>query len=139
MWCTGDVVCFLLQYSTCALATMVTATALLFGDGSQVCWILLKVMVLHIARLRPLFSFTQMDALLLGMVLLLRGATIAAHVGRSLLAFLSTVLALCYRAAFLWHKRKLAVYTCSWLVDERVLSMLYGPYQYADNRTHDGL
>lgn len=134
MWCSSNIIRLLLQDRTRALPTMMTAAALFFGNGGQVCWVLLEVMLISIAGLSPLFGFTEMDTFLLGMVLLFNRTTIAADVSRTLLAFLSTMLALCYWTAFLWYERKFSVYGCCSLVKARVSSQSFSAYQYADNQ-----
>ena len=55
---TRYIIRFLFLERACALPTMVAATPLFLGDSGEVCWILLSVVVVNIARLCPLFGFT---------------------------------------------------------------------------------
>lgn len=93
------------------LAAVVATAALLFSDSNQVTSIIVLLLTAMEAGLCTLFGFTQVDTLLLGMMRLFGLAAITLDVGRALLAFEATVLALCDRTALFGDEGQLAVWT----------------------------
>lgn len=92
-------------------AAMMATAALFLCDSNQVASVVLLLLAAMEAGLCALFCFAQVDAFLLGMMRFLSLAAITLDVGRALLAFEATVLALCDRATLFGYEGQLAVWT----------------------------
>lgn len=88
---------------------MVAAATLFFCDACNVCRVFLFMAVLGLTCFRSLFSLTQVNAFLFGMMWLIGLAAVAFHVGRSLFPFLTTMLTLGYRSPLLGYQNEFTI------------------------------
>lgn len=108
-WCR-TIIQVLREHGTSTLSTMPTAASLLFGDASQMCRVLVAAVIMVVASsLRSLLCLSQVDAPLLGMMLLVWLSAVAAHMSRPFLALQSAVLALCDWPSLLGYENEFTV------------------------------